>query len=89
MGSKIIVTDALLRDNALDIWAVVGKQVGDAAARKLDRDIMAVGERQMKKDTRLVVYISAQEHATLTRLPDNQAGSDADSEVCIGNGNGP
>jgi len=42
VGGKVIMTDTLLRDNALDIWAVVGTQVGDAAARKVDRDLIAL-----------------------------------------------
>ena len=42
VGGKVILTDTLLRDNSLDIWQVVGKQVGDAGARKMDRDIIAL-----------------------------------------------
>ena len=42
VGGKVILTDTLLRDNSLDIWQVVGKQVGDAGARRMDRDIIAL-----------------------------------------------
>ena len=42
VGGKVILTDTLLRDNSLDIWQIVGKQVGDAGARKIDRDIIAL-----------------------------------------------
>lgn len=42
VGGKVIITDTLLQDNALDIWTIVGKQVGDAGARRMDRDIIAL-----------------------------------------------
>lgn len=40
VGAKIIVTDRLLRQNTQAIWAIVGRQMGDAMARKKDGDII-------------------------------------------------
>ena len=42
VGGKVILTDTLLQDNSLNIWEIVGKQIGDAAARRMDRDIIAL-----------------------------------------------
>jgi hypothetical protein len=42
-GAKITVTDKLVRQNGTtDIFRIVGKQFGDAAARKQDRDVQAL-----------------------------------------------
>jgi len=42
VGAKVIVTDRLLRQNTQNIWGIVGKQMGDAMARKKDTDIIAL-----------------------------------------------
>ena len=42
-GAKIIVTDKLVRQNGTtDIFAIVGRQFGEAGARKQDRDVQAL-----------------------------------------------
>ena len=42
-GAKIIITDKLARQNGTtDIFRMIGKQFGDAAARKQDRDVQAL-----------------------------------------------
>ena len=42
-GAKIIVTDKLIRQNGTtDIFAIVGRQFGEAGARKQDRDVQAL-----------------------------------------------
>jgi hypothetical protein len=42
-GAKIIITDKLARQNGTtDIFRMVGKQFGDAAARKQDQDVQAL-----------------------------------------------
>ena len=42
VGGKVILTDTVLRDNALDLWQIAGQQIGDAAARRMERDIIAL-----------------------------------------------
>jgi len=42
VGGKVIITDTLLRDNTQDIWDMVGTQVGDAAVRKIEADIITL-----------------------------------------------
>ena len=42
VGGKVIITDTALHDNALDLWGIAGRQVGDAAARRMDTDIIAL-----------------------------------------------
>jgi len=42
-GAKIIITDKLVRQNGTtDIFAIVGRQFGEAGARKQDRDVQAL-----------------------------------------------
>lgn len=42
-GAKIVITDKLARQNGTtDIFRMVGKQFGDAAARKQDQDVQAL-----------------------------------------------
>lgn len=42
-GAKIVITDKLVRQNGTtDIFRIIGKQFGDAAARKQDRDVQAL-----------------------------------------------
>jgi len=40
VGLKVILTDKLVRQFSEDIWAMVGRQVGDAMARKKDKDLL-------------------------------------------------
>ena len=40
VGAKIIITDKLLRENSQQIWQIVGRQLGEAMARKKDGDII-------------------------------------------------
>jgi hypothetical protein len=42
IGAKIIITDRLLRQNSQDIWRLVGRQMGDAMARKKDEDVISL-----------------------------------------------
>lgn len=42
VGLKIILTDKLVRQEQPDVFRVVGRQMGDAIGRKLDRDIIAL-----------------------------------------------
>lgn len=42
-GAKIVITDKLARQHgSTDIFRMIGKQFGDAAARKQDRDVQAL-----------------------------------------------
>jgi hypothetical protein len=42
VGLKVILTDKLVRQEKPDMFRVVGKQMGDAMARKVDKDIIAL-----------------------------------------------
>jgi hypothetical protein len=42
VGLKCILTDKLLRQSQPDLFRVIGRQMGDAMARKLDKDIIAL-----------------------------------------------
>ena len=42
VGLKVIVTDTLLRQNNEDVYKIIGRQMGDAMARKKDTDIIAL-----------------------------------------------
>ena len=42
VGLKVILTDKLVRQLNEDIFRIVGKQMGDALARKIDEDIIAL-----------------------------------------------
>ena len=42
VGLKVIVTDKLARQLNEDVFAMVGRQVGDAMARKKDQDLLAL-----------------------------------------------
>jgi hypothetical protein len=42
VGLKVIITDKLARQLNEDVFAMVGKQVGDAMARKKDKDLLAL-----------------------------------------------
>lgn len=42
VGAKIILTDKLVRQENQSVFEMVGRQFGDAAARKQDRDIIAL-----------------------------------------------
>ena len=42
VGLKVILTDKLVRQENEDAFRIVGKQMGDAVARKKDRDIIAL-----------------------------------------------
>jgi hypothetical protein len=42
VGLKVICTDKLVRQLNEDVWAIVGRQVGDAMARKKDKDLLAL-----------------------------------------------
>ena len=42
VGLKVIVTDTLLRQNNEDVYTIIGRQMGDAMARKKDTDIIAL-----------------------------------------------
>lgn len=42
VGLKVILTDKLVRQENEDMWRIVGRQMGDAMARKKDRDLIAL-----------------------------------------------
>ena len=42
VGAKIIITDKLLRENTQQIWQIVGRQLGEAMARKKDEDVLSL-----------------------------------------------
>jgi hypothetical protein len=42
VGSKVILTDKLLRQMADNVFAMIGRQMGDAMARKKDTDVLAL-----------------------------------------------
>jgi hypothetical protein len=42
VGAKIILTDKLVRQENESVFNMVGRQFGDAAARKMDRDVIAL-----------------------------------------------
>jgi len=42
VGLKVILTDKLVRQLNQDVWAIVGRQVGDAMGRKKDKDLIAL-----------------------------------------------
>ena len=42
VGLKVIITDTLLRQNNEDVYKIIGRQLGDAMARKKDNDIIAL-----------------------------------------------
>ena len=42
VGGKVVLTDTLLRQNALDVWDIVGTQVGEGAVRRMETDIIAL-----------------------------------------------
>ena len=42
IGLKVILTDKLLRQENEDVFKIVGRQMGDAHARKVDNDIIAL-----------------------------------------------
>jgi hypothetical protein len=42
VGLKVILTDKLVRQENTDVFRVIGRQMGDAMGRKLDRDIIAL-----------------------------------------------
>lgn len=41
VGGKVVITDKLLRQNVNNIWRMVGRQLGEAMARKKDEDIIS------------------------------------------------
>src|SRR3990167_1434650 len=42
VGAKVILTDKLLRRNVAANWRSVGRQLGDAKARRMDEDVIAL-----------------------------------------------
>jgi len=42
VGAKIVLTDKLIRQSANNIFSIVGRQLGDAMARKKDTDVHAL-----------------------------------------------
>ena len=42
VGAKIILTDKLVRQSAENVFAIIGKQMGDGMARKKDTDVHAL-----------------------------------------------
>lgn len=42
VGGKVVLTDTVVRNNKLDLWQIAGEQVGEAAVRRYERDIIAL-----------------------------------------------
>ena len=42
VGGKVIISDELRRASSLDIWGMAGVQIGDAASRREEEDIIAL-----------------------------------------------
>jgi len=42
VGAKVIITDKLLRQSAVNVMSIIGRQLGDAMARKKDKDVLAL-----------------------------------------------
>ena len=42
VGRNVIITDTLLQQNNEDVYTIIGRQMGDAMARKKDNDIIAL-----------------------------------------------
>lgn len=42
VGAKVIVTDKLIRQSQPSVFAMVGRQLGDGAAKKEDKDVIAL-----------------------------------------------
>ena len=42
VGAKVIITDKLLRQSAVNVMSIIGRQLGDAMARKKDTDVLAL-----------------------------------------------
>jgi hypothetical protein len=42
VGAKVILTDKLVRQSAINVWTIVGRQLGEGMARKKDTDVHAL-----------------------------------------------
>ena len=42
VGAKVIITDKLLRQSAVNVMSIIGRQLGDGMARKKDTDVIAL-----------------------------------------------
>jgi len=42
VGAKVIITDKLLRQSAVNVFSIIGRQLGDGMARKKDTDVHAL-----------------------------------------------
>ena len=42
VGAKVIITDKLLRQSAVNVMSIIGRQLGDGMARKKDTDVHAL-----------------------------------------------
>lgn len=42
VGAKVVLTDKLVKQSANNVWSIVGRQLGDAMARKKDEDVLAL-----------------------------------------------
>ena len=45
VGAKVIITDKLLRQSAVNVMSIIGRQLGDGMARKKDTDVHALYSR--------------------------------------------
>ena len=52
VGAKVIITDKLLRQSAVNVMSIIGRQLGDAMARKKDTDVLAL-YTSLNSDTKL------------------------------------
>ena len=78
VGAKVILTDKLIRQMAENVFAMIGRQLGDAMARKKDTDVIALypnlnGGTVFSADGQN--FSSANVHAAISRAKANKFGT--------------
>ncbi len=77
VGLKVIITDKLARQENEDVFKIIGRQMGDAKARKKERDLQALfsglnGGTTLGEDNKSLTLQNAQNcviHATSNKYP--------------------
>lgn len=76
VGAKIILTDKLVRQSAPNVMAIIGRQLGDAMARKKDNDVTALyGSFSDQLGATTKELIAANVHACIAHAKANKFGS--------------
>jgi len=78
VGAKVILTDKLLRQMATNVFAMIGRQLGDGMARKKDNDVIALysslnGGTDLSADGRSMS--AANVHAIISSAKANKFGN--------------